>query len=166
MTIRRKICLILTLLWAIVIFAYSAQPGAESEGTSRWAGTMFARIFVPGFEDWNETEQIEFAEKIDHPVRKAAHFAEYTILGFFVAGTYITLEKSKKKRILIPWLIATFYAASDELHQVFVPGRDGNIKDVLLDSAGCLFGVTMMLLILNISFSSRKQAVREKVDAK
>lgn len=166
MTIRRKICLILTLLWAIVIFAYSAQAGAESEGTSRWAGTMFARIFVPGFDDWSETEQIEFAEKIDHPVRKVAHFTEYAILGFLVAGTYATKDKSKKKNILIPWLLATIYAATDELHQVFVPGRDGNIKDVLLDSAGCIFGVTMMLLLLNISFPSRKQERPETIDAK
>lgn len=165
MTIRRKICLILTLLWVIVIFAYSAQAGAESEGTSRWAGTMFARIFVPGFDDWSEAEQIKFAEKIDHPVRKVAHFTEYAILGFLVAGTYATKDKTKKKNILIPWMLATIYAATDELHQVFVPGRDGNIKDVLLDSAGCFFGVTMMLLILNISFS-RKTSYKKVVGDK
>ena len=166
MSIRHKIFLILAIIWMGVIYGYSAQPGDESGETSIWAGTMFARIFVPGFDDWSETEQIEFAEKIDHLVRKAAHFTEYAILGFLVAGTYATKDKSKKKNILIPWLLATIYAATDELHQVFVPGRDGNIKDVLLDSAGCIFGVTMMLLILNISFSSRKQERPETIDAK
>lgn len=149
-----------------VIFAYSAQGGSESEGTSRWAGTMFARIFVPGFEDWDEGRQIEFAEKIDHPVRKTAHFAEYAILGFFVAGAYVTADKKKCIKVLIPWLIATFYAATDELHQVFVPGRDGNIKDVILDSAGALFGVAMMFLIfftyirINMNFTTQTSISR------
>ena len=158
MIVRKKICLVLTILWMGVIFAYSAQPGAESEGSSRWAGTMFAKIFVPGFEDWSEAEQIEFAVKIDHPVRKAAHFTEYTILGFFVAGAYVSKDKSKKKNILVPWSIASFYAATDELHQVFVPGRDGNIKDVLLDSAGVLFGVLMLLLAMRLVKSFKERA--------
>jgi VanZ family protein len=33
-------------------------------------------------------------------------------------------------------VITIAFAISDEYHQTFVPGRDGNIRDVLIDSAG------------------------------
>ena len=34
-----------------------------------------------------------------------------------------------------------FYAAIDEIHQLFVPGRSGEIKDVLIDSCGSFIGI-------------------------
>ena len=46
--------------------------------------------------------------------------------------------------MVLPWLIAAGYAATDEFHQLFVPGRSGQISDVLLDSAGALAGVWIM----------------------
>ncbi len=155
----KRVFTVLTILWMVVIFAYSAQPGDESTGTSIWAGMMFGKIFVPDFEDWSEERQIEFAEKIDHPVRKAAHFTEYAILGFFVAGAYG--NKKGYKKVLVPWLIGSLYAASDELHQRFVPGRNGNALDVLLDSAGVIFGVLMLLLILHIGSRGKAKACGE-----
>ena len=42
-------------------------------------------------------------------------------------------------------LIATAYAATDELHQVFVPGRSAEFTDVLLDSLGALAGIWLYL---------------------
>ena len=46
------------------------------------------------------------------------------------------------------WAIATLYAATDELHQIFVPGRTGKVTDILLDSAGALLGVLLLTLVL------------------
>ena len=43
--------------------------------------------------------------------------------------------------MLISWLCGTLYAMTDEFHQLFVPGRSGEIRDVCLDSAGVLVGV-------------------------
>ena len=42
-------------------------------------------------------------------------------------------------------LIATAYAATDEVHQVFVPGRSAEFTDVLLDSLGALVGIWLYL---------------------
>ena len=39
------------------------------------------------------------------------------------------------------------YAASDEFHQLFVPGRSGQITDVLIDSGGLLAGILLVVLI-------------------
>lgn len=158
MTRIKKIFTILTVLWMAVIFAYSAQPGDESGETSIWAGMMFGKIFVPDFEDWSEEEQVEFAEKIDHPVRKAAHFTEYTILGFLIAVAYVDNDKKRYKKFLVPWLFGSVYAATDEFHQRFVPGRNGNIFDVMLDSSGVAFGVCLVLLILYIGAKGKAQS--------
>lgn len=154
----RKIFTVLAILWMAVIYVYSAQPGDESGETSLGAGMMFGRIFVPDFDDWTEERQIEYAKKIDHPVRKAAHFTEYTILGIFTASAYLSDKKRGYRRFLVPWIAGSLYAASDELHQRFVPGRNGNLKDVMLDSSGVAFGVCIVLLIAYI-------ALRHKVKA-
>lgn len=154
----KKIFTILTVLWMAVIFAYSAQPGDESGETSIWAGMMFGKIFVPDFEEWSEEKQVEFAEKIDHPVRKVAHFTEYTILGFLIAVAYVDNDKKRYKKFLVPWLFGSVYAATDEFHQRFVPGRNGNIFDVMLDSSGVAFGVCLVLLILYIGLKGKAQS--------
>ena len=59
----------------------------------------------------------------------------------------ISACRSVRRPKLLYWLIGSFYAASDELHQLFVPGRSGEIKDVLLDSLGVLLGVLLLGLL-------------------
>ena len=44
-------------------------------------------------------------------------------------------------------IFSIFYAASDEFHQTFVPGRDGNIVDVLIDSSGALVGILLSSIV-------------------
>ena len=127
-----------------VIFSFSARPAEQSTGDSRWAGHMIGQLFVPGFGDWSDKEQEAFAEKVDYPVRKTAHAMEYAVLGLLTAGAYIRRGTSIRKGILVPWGIAALYAASDEFHQLFVPGRSGQVSDVVLDSAGVLSGVLLL----------------------
>ena len=38
-------------------------------------------------------------------------------------------------------VLAAAFACTDEWHQLSVPGRDGNLRDVLIDSAGAVAGV-------------------------
>lgn len=83
----------------ILIFSFSARPAEVSSEDSRQAGLLIGEIFVPGFEDWTEEEQAAFAEKVDHPVRKTAHAAEYAVLGLLVAGAYIEGGKKGGKHV-------------------------------------------------------------------
>ena len=159
MTGRQKIFLILTILWMAVIFSFSARPGSVSEEDSGRVGLLIGEIFVPGFEDWSVEEQQAFAEAVDHPVRKTVHASEYALLGLLTAGAYISNGKkgaagSIRAGILIPWLIATVYAATDELHQLFVPGRSGQLSDVVLDGAGALAG---LLILGTVRYMLRKK---------
>ena len=52
-----------------------------------------------------------------------------------------------RKEMFLPWFIAALYAASDEIHQLFVPGRSGQLSDVILDSAGALAGVAAFTVL-------------------
>lgn len=144
MTLRRKIFIGFTLIWMAFIFSFSSRSGDVSSQDSNHVGMIIGEVFVPGFEQWNDAEQDEFADAIDHPIRKTAHAMEYAVLGFLTAGIFADQKNLRKLRIFIPWLIAAGYAATDEFHQLFVPGRSGQISDVLLDSAGALAGVWIM----------------------
>ena len=66
------------------------------------------------------------------------------MLGFLTAGIFADQKSLGKLRIFIPWLITAGYAATDEFHQLFVPGRSGQVSDVILDSAGAATGVLIM----------------------
>lgn len=53
-----------------------------------------------------------------------------------------------KRQMLCAILVTAFYAASDELHQFFVPGRSCQLRDVLIDTAGVVAGVGIQYILL------------------
>ena len=71
--------------------------------------------------------------------------AVYFALGAAVCGFFATFAMKPYRCGLISFGISVLYAASDELHQYFVPGRHASVLDVLLDSVGVLCGVLVML---------------------
>jgi VanZ family protein len=54
------------------------------------------------------------------------------------------------------------YAASDEFHQLFVPGRSGEVKDVLIDSAGAVTGALLFYLALRLYENYRKTKIQSE----
>lgn len=74
-----------------------------------------------------------------HYIRKAAHFAEYALLGLEWAGYRLSVrEKSRPPRWLV-WVFGPAVAVCDEMLQ-FVSARAPLVTDVLLDSVGYAFG--------------------------
>jgi hypothetical protein len=72
-------------------------------------------------------------------VVKGWHMTEYAILDSL--ATVALRRKNIGSRLSSIWLAFAFaavFAASDEWHQTFVPGRDGNVRDVLIDTGGAL----------------------------
>ena len=145
---RRKIFLILTLLWMVVIFCFSARNADLSTEDSYRVGMLVGDIIVPGFKTWPEADRIAFAATIDHPVRKTAHATEYAILAMFICGSRMLPEH--RGVFLYSWLIATAYACTDEFHQLFVPGRSGQLSDVCIDSLGAMAGLLLIWGIFKI----------------
>ena len=132
-----------------VIFLFSAKPGDESERQSLRAGKIVCSIFVPGYDNMSEQEQISMAESIDYPVRKAAHATEYAILAGLMLGIAVTLSINWKHLLEVVF-VAVVYASTDEFHQLFVPGRSGRFIDVLIDGTGALIGVLIVFLVYKL----------------
>ncbi len=158
---RRIVFIVLTIIWMVVIFAFSAKDADQSTKASNTVGFALCKLFVADYDSLSEEEQLEMAENIDHPIRKTAHALEYAILGILVVGAVYSSSMRWYINGAIAWLIATVYAAGDEFHQLFVPGRSGEFKDVCIDSAGALIGVLIGVLIFSIAYS-RKQLRKQK----
>jgi VanZ family protein len=71
----------------------------------------------------------------DTILRKLAHIAEYAILG----GLILRAVRNAPAAVLL----ASAYAATDEIHQAFVTGRHGSPLDWLIDTAGAILGVAL-----------------------
>ena len=72
---------------------------------------------------------------IDLVGRKLIHFAEYALLCFLWCRL-LRMGLDPGRAALAAFLLASLYAASDELHQSFVEGRAGSPVDWAIDSAG------------------------------
>lgn len=159
----RNLLLCMTILWMTGIFLMSAQPADESTNTSLFVGRTIASLTVEGYSDRSPEEQLKLAEMIDHPVRKTAHILEYTILGILISLTLNEYRRaSYESSMAIAFILGAAYAATDEFHQLFVPGRSGQISDVALDSAGVLAGcfiVYVLKKIIETGFARKRVSV-------
>ena len=72
---------------------------------------------------------------VDLVGRKIVHFAEYALLCFLWWRALATVT-TPERAALWAFLLASGYAATDELHQTFVEGRHGTVLDWAIDSAG------------------------------
>lgn len=81
-----------------------------------------------------------------HFVRKAAHFAEFTLLGVLIGGLFQTIYLQREKPLYaLPVLCVLLVAVLDEYIQFFT-GRGSAVTDVMLDFAGGLVGLGLAAL--------------------
>ena len=157
---------VLALIWMIVIFLFSAAKGDESSKTSGWVGRTIAKVIYSDFESWPAEKQEEYIDKIEFPIRKAAHASEYTLLAMLIYGAIGPLPGRKKdfQRYAFSWLITTLYAGTDEFHQLFVEGRAGQFTDVCIDSAGALTGLLVLAGCISLARKIRRSREQKAVE--
>ena len=144
----RKIHLLLPLLWMVVIFMLSHQPASVSSGQSG--------VFV---------EQLHYiAPSIDQQlltflVRKGAHIFAYFVLGILMFNALWRVDLSKfrfNRPAMLSIIICALYAASDEFHQLFIIGRSGELRDIMIDSCAAMVGVFIISIFVRILQKSKK----------
>src|SRR3989344_6509481 len=72
---------------------------------------------------------------------KSLHMIEYAILYFLLFRAFYSIKNQQLaigNKFLYPLFISILYALSDEVHQTFVPTREGKVRDVIFDTAGIL----------------------------
>lgn len=159
---RQAVFIILSVLFAVMIFCFSARNGVESTEDSYAVGMEFGRMVHSDFKNWSEDAQLAFAEKVDHPIRKLAHATEYAVFAMLLCGAWMDGRRKRRLSVCFAWGTATVYAMTDEFHQLFVPGRSGQVKDVVLDSCGAAVGVLLLLFVtLLIQFIRKKPGAQE-----
>lgn len=144
---------ILVLCWMAFIFAMSAETVEESKETSTSVSAGVAGSIVPDYEELPAEKQEETVASYDVTIRKLAHFCEFGLLGVLLYGAIMITRNTLKQNLLIAEgaaFIALLYAASDEIHQQFVPGRMSLLKDFAIDCLGALCGVLGLMLLLAV----------------
>ncbi|APM41101.1 VanZ family protein [Clostridium kluyveri] len=128
----KKIKWILVILWMVVIFIFSNETSTMSNEKSRFFIYLIQTLGL----DLNAF----FGNLSNFMVRKASHFLEYFILAILL----FNIIKGKfeiKKVFIISIVIVVLYACTDEIHQIFIPGRTARIKDIFIDIIGGSMGL-------------------------
>ena len=148
--VLRGILIVLLLCTFYIIFGFSSQDGEKSGGISKRI-TDFILEKSAKYNSLEMSEKEQVNKRTERVIRKIAHFSIYTLVGFLLMALFSTYENIKRKyQIYISTIIGILYAISDEIHQSFTPGRGPKITDVFIDSLGVFFGITVILLILEV----------------
>lgn len=162
----------LLIFQMLFIFAMSSFGHTSSDAQSNLFVDFIAQNF-PHVRHGLENNLISLSTLI-FLVRKTAHFTEYAILGslFFLNlrswlksnKSLVKISKSQttktvakktlsgliKHPLAMSILFSFLYAITDEIHQVFVPGRSAQFRDVLIDTLGASFGVLLTYLTIKL----------------
>lgn len=144
---RKIISITLVILWMILVFWFSSQIGDDSQVTS---GNTIRKIITFINNNIDKVKLEEIVELLQPIVRKLAHFTLYTLGGILIFNLFNSFKLKNREKIGYSLLVGALYAITDEIHQLFVPGRSGMIKDVFIDSLGIITGVIICLIIIKI----------------
>ncbi len=122
---------LLLILWLTLIYYFSSQSGTISSNTS---GRLL--VLIGNFLKVSDIES--FVSSFSFLIRKTAHFTEYFIL-FLISINCFKEYSTSNKIAIIALIFCVLCASFDEFHQLFVDGRSGQVKDVLIDSCGSAF---------------------------
>lgn len=141
---------LLVAAWALFIFFMSSNTGDTLDDGDGIISLIF---------QWLKDMQAQVLPYGVDVVNPAAHFCEYLIFGAVLANAWRT-------RVTLPWavwaavLCASLYGISDEIHQIFVPGRTADPVDWLVDTCGATLGAFIAYAILRYRASRRALDVR------
>ncbi len=148
---KKIIKFVLLLLWMYLIFYFSNQNGVDSSATSDglvMSLVKFIDSIIP----------VDFSEDtmniLAFIIRKVAHFTLYFILGILIFILLNDYSMMLSKKVIYSIMFCLIYACSDEIHQLFVEGRDGKIFDVFIDMFGSLSSIFIVYL-----FNKRKKTI-------
>jgi VanZ family protein len=110
--------------------------------TPRWLPAVLMMLVIFGFSSRPADELPRFGGW-DYFVKKGAHTVGYGLLAL----SY--LRALPKRNYLLAWILALLYAAADEFHQSFVPGRNASLIDVVVfDNIGAALALFLYSLRL------------------
>lgn len=130
------------------IFLRSMQSADSSSQESGSLLMLLNQILCSLHIDWEITS---------HLIRKAAHFAEYSLLGILLCVTMYLYWQKRVRALLSAIAAGAAVAVCDELIQQFYEGRSCEFGDMLLDTAGVLVGALIVTGVISIILKKIKR---------
>lgn len=123
---KKKVFLLLAVLWTGFIFSNSLQVGEDSAQMSGFIVNIVMSVFGKiGITDIGAVSFI---------VRKTAHFTEFFIQSILMSLS--VYDKKYRGAAIYVLFLGLFTACCDELLQFFTDGRDSLVRDVFIDFGG------------------------------
>lgn len=143
---KKTISFIVLILWMIVIFSFSSADANKSTGTSDKVITTMIEIKDKITDQETPISEKEIIVKnSSFYVRKIAHITEYLILGILM---FNALKQFNILNIYYAIILCVLYSCTDEFHQLFINGRSGSFRDVLIDTIGILLGTYLYKILV------------------
>lgn len=131
---RRALLWIVLIAWTGVMFYLSLQTATDSDSVSIGIAERLMRIF-PFIQNFYK-DPMEFNEL----VRKTAHFMEFALEGALIGCVLAQVWNRRCAAIIAPLSCAAL-AVVNELAQMLAEGRSCEVRDMLIDFGGALFGL-------------------------
>lgn len=155
--VRIIICWLAVAVWMCLIFSMSSNDADVSTEQSGAFIRTLSSVFYRDFSELSADEQSQIVAGLQTVVRKLAHFTEYFGLGALLCLAIGNHIKKRMPLYLLSVSVGSVYAITDELHQLTVPGRAGQVTDVLLDSLGVSVGAAFAVGAIALAASCRKR---------
>lgn len=152
LSIRSIICFGILILMMLFITMLSNQTGQVSVALSEKVASGLHIEYVAGFRHLSTRPLF-----LGLSLRACAHVLLYAVLGFAVFKTIGYISGLKNHRELFTVIICFGFSLFDEFHQMFVPGRDFEIADLVLDA----FGYTVIIIV-----AWTLQLIRKRISVK
>lgn len=135
-----------TVYWAAYIYDLSAQTAEESSALSGGLTGRILNFFYFGFDKLTPEMQQYLIDAMHNGIRKAAHMFLYAVFAALVYLFVRTYFEKRNSVAVISLGVCLFYSAADEYHQMFVAGRAGMARDVIIDLNGAIIGLLFLFL--------------------
>jgi VanZ family protein len=132
-----------TLAWAAEIFYLS---------TPTFSGSFSQSLLAQLLDSLHLSVSPHILDVFDSILRKFAHVTEYAIFDFFLYGSFGRKDGFHWRPRLASWCVvaASAYSLTDELHQVFSPGRHASLIDCGIDTTGAAIANGTGLRMLSV----------------
>ena len=147
----RIVMLIFGILMTVFIFSQSLLKANESSTLSNGITT-----FIYDFLKYLNIN-IEI-NNLHHIIRKLGHFSEFFLLSI-IWSLYYQLNNKIKFPFIITFIQGLITAIIDETIQTFIPGRSGELLDVLIDTSGVIFGILIIYIIQIIIVKNKNNKI-------
>ena len=118
--------------WMLVIFLLSHEAAGDSTARSDVIVNLLGGLGL----DWA-------VDSVTVVVRKTAHLAAYAVLGGLFFWSLSDKGVMLRNVVVASVLLSFVFAVTDEMHQAYIPGRSGEVGDVLIDTIGATIGAVL-----------------------